>query len=377
MSWADINSNDRGNILGVSTNPWQTTTYGQNPVTPTNPSQPTQPATGTPPANWQDWYSQYGGQYPWGGTPTHQHPPTWNGGQYPWGGTPTQQTPTTPAVTGFTAPTTTMSVEDFSNWLQNNLANQSTTASGNYNANVQAAQQAQQQAFNNYANAVTGYQGAAGDLYSQMAQALGNYNDFDFNNMLMTGEVPEATKQYYQQIRDATVANLQSDLDKQFNDTFGPLKERLAASGTWDSTLGSRAVGDLMGEVARLMAQGSNTANATYAQNMINAPYRMMEGAGANLGNVLQSLAQQGGMASSVLAPLINQFAMSGDMANLSREQLQTYLSPLTQMYSDLLNAETARSVAQAQMDSQANAADQSSDAAMWSAIGSLVGGLF
>ena len=360
MSWKDINSSDRGNILG-NRNPWQTTTYGQNtttPTTPTNPANPTQPGTGTPPANWQDWYSQYGGQYPWGGTPP-------------------QQTPTTPAVTGFTAPTTTMSVEDFSNWLQNNLANQSTTASGNYNANVQAAQQAQQQAFNNYANATTGYQSAAGDLYSQMAQALGNYNGFDFNNMLATGQVPEATRQYYQQIRDATVANLQSDLDKQFRDTFGPLKEQLGASGTWDSTLGSRAVGDLMGETARLMAQGSNTANATMAQNLINAPYQMLQGAGTNLGNVLQSLAQQGSLASSVFAPLANQFAMSGDMANLSQQQLETYLNPLTQMYSDLLNAETARTVAQSQLDASANASDAANDGAMWSAIGGLLGGLF
>ena len=374
MSWADINSNDRGNILGVSTNPWQKAlSFTQKPTTTTPTTTP--PASTTPtqqnPPTW-NW-----GQYPWGGTPAQQNPPTWNWGQYPWGGTPTQQTPTTPAVPGFTAPTTTMSVKDFSNWLQNNLANQSTTASGNYNANVQAAQQAQQQAFNNYANATTGYQSAAGDLYSQMAQALGNYNGFDFNNMLATGQVPEATRQYYQQIRDATVANLQSDLTKQFNEQFGPLKEQLAASGTWDSTLGSRAVGDLMGEQARLLAQGSNTANAQMAQNLINAPYQMLQGAGTNLGNVLQSLAQQGSLASSVFAPLANQFAMSGDMANLSQQQLKTNLNPLTQMYSDLLNAETARTVAQSQLDASANASDAANDGAMWSAIGGLIGGLF
>ena len=136
MSWKDINSNDRGNILGVR-NPWQTTTYGQNtttPTTPTNPANPTQPGTGTPPANWQDWYSQYGGQYPgW----------TWNN--------PTQ--PQTPTQTGvqptFTQPTTTMSVEDFSNWLQENLATGAYNTSGTYQANMNEAMEAQQNAFNN------------------------------------------------------------------------------------------------------------------------------------------------------------------------------------------------------------------------------------
>ena len=132
-----------------------------------------------------------------------------------------------------------------------------------------------------------------------------------------------------------------------------------------------------MGEQARLLAQGSNTANAQMAQNLINAPYLMLQGAGTNLGNVLQSLAQQGSLASSVFAPLANQFAMSGDMANLSQQQLETYLNPLTQMYSDLLNAETARTVAQSQLDASANASDAANDGAMWSAIGGLLGGLF
>jgi hypothetical protein len=364
MSWKDINSNDRGNILG-NRNPWQTNPYGQNtttPMTPTNPANPTQPGTGTPPANWQDWYSQYGGQYPgWtGNNPTQPQAPTQTGVQ-----------PT------FTQPTTTMSVEDFSNWLQENLATGAYNTSGTYQANMNEAMEAQQGAYNNYSSGVSGLQGVLQSLYGNAQDALSGYNDFDWNTILSTGQVPEATRNYYQQIRDNTVANLQSDLTKQFNEQFGPLKEQLAASGTWDSTLGSRAVGDLMGEKARLLAQGSNTANAQMAQNLINAPYLMLQGAGTNLSNMLSGLSSQSNLASAILPYMSNQFAMSGDMADLSQQNFDTYLNPLMTMYSNLLNAETARTIAQEQSNAAADAASAGNDAAMWSAIGGLLGGLF
>jgi hypothetical protein len=155
------------------------------------------------------------------------------------------------------------------------------------------------------------------------------------------------------------------------------LKEQLAASGTWDSTLGSRAVGDLMGEKARLLAQGSNTANAQMAQNLINAPYMMLQGAGQNLSNLFSGLSSQSNLASAILPYMSNQFAMSGDMADLSQQNFDTYLNPLMTMYSNLLNAETARTIAQEQSNAAADAASAGNDAAMWSAIGGLLGGLF
>jgi hypothetical protein len=72
-----------------------------------------------------------------------------------------------------------------------------------------------------------------------------------------------------------------------------------------------------------------------------------------------------------------NQFAMSGDMADLAQQNFDTYLNPLMTMYSNLLNAETARTIAQEQANAAADATSAGNDAAMWSAIGGLIGGLF
>jgi len=275
------------------------------------------------------------------------------GGSGNTGGGTNPTNPTTPTnPLGWEQPKTTMSMSDFTNWLYRNLGTGAWNTAGGMQDAFNAAQQARTDTFNNYSGAVQGYQQAAGDLFGQMRDALGGYNSFDWNNMLATGQVPEATRQYYQQMRDAQVANLQSDLTKQFNEQFGPLKEALAARGVWDSTLGSRAVGDLMQEKARLMAQGSNTANAQMAQNLVEAPYRMMQGAGANLGNVLQSLAQQGALASSVFAPMQNQFAMSGDMVQIPVAAYQTYMSPLMDLWGNLLNAETQRQIGLSQNSS-------------------------
>lgn len=301
--------------------------------------------------SWSDWVNQHTG---------NQN-----------NGTITTQPATQPAQNGlgWTQPSTTMSMEDFTNWLYRNMANGAWNTAGWMQGAFDAAQRARENVFNNYSGAVNGYQQAAGDLYGQMVNALNNYNAFDWNNMLATGQVPEATRQYYQQIRDAQVANLQSDLTKQFNTQFGPLKENLAANGTWDSTLGSRAVGDLMEEQARLMAQGSNTANAQMAQNLINAPYQMMQGAGANLGNVLQSLGAQGKLASSVFAPMQNQFAMAGDMTQIPTAAYQTYMTPLMELWNNLLSAETQREIGLSQ--NSGNGTD-------WGGLlGGIIGGLF
>lgn len=290
-----------------------------------------------------------------------------------WRGITTQPAQTTPKNSlGWNQPQTTMSMEDFTNWLYNNMAQGAWNTAGGMQDSFNAAQQARTDTFNNYSGAVNGYQQAAGDLYGQMGSALGDYNAFDWNNMLATGQVPQATRDYYQQIRDAQVANLQSDLTKQFNTQFGPLKEWLAASGTWDSTLGSRAVGDLMEEQARLMAQGSNTANAQMAQNLINAPYQMMQGAGSNLGNVLQSLGTQGSLASSVFAPMQNQFAMAGDMPQIPSAAYQTYMTPLMNLWQDLLNAETQRQIGLSQ-----NSGGGGGGTDWGGIIGGLIGGLF
>ena len=300
----------------------------------TSPTTNTGGASSSTRNSWSDWVNQHTG---------NQN-----------NGTITTQPATQPVQNGlgWTQPSTTMSMEDFTNWLYRNMANGAWNTAGGMQDAFNAAQQARTDVFNNYSGAVQGYQQAAGDLFGQMRDALGGYNSFDWNNMLATGQVPEATRQYYQQMRDAQVANLQSDLTKQFNEQFGPLKEALAARGVWDSTLGGRAVGDLMQEKARLMAQGSNTANAQMAQNLVEAPYRMMQGAGANLGNVLQSLAQQGALASSVFAPMQNQFAMSGDMVQIPVAAYQTYMSPLMDLWGNLLNAETQRQIGLSQNSS-------------------------
>lgn len=313
----------------------------------------TSPTTTGNTSTWSDWVSHN----------TNQN----NQNSGTTGNTATTTTTPTNGL-GWQQPSTTMSMEDFSNWLYNNMSNGAWNTSGGMQDAFNAAQNSRTDTFNNYGNAVNGYQQAAGDLYGQMGNAINGYNAFDFNNMLATGEVPQATRDYYQQIRDAQVANLQSDLTKQFNTQFGPLKENLAASGTWDSTLGSRAVGDLMGEQARLMSQGSNTANAQMAQNLINAPYQMLQGAGSNLGNILQSLGTQGSMASSVLAPMQNQFAMAGDMTQIPAAAYQTYMTPLMEMWGNLLNAETQRDIG---LSSNSGGTD-------WGGLlGGVIGGLF
>jgi hypothetical protein len=95
------------------------------------------------------------------------------------------------------------------------------------------------------------------------------------------------------------------------------------------------------------------------------------------LSNLFSGLSSQSNLASAILPYMSNQFAMSGDMADLSQQNFDTYLNPLMTMYSNLLNAETARTIAQEQSNAAADAASAGNDAAMWSAIGGLLGGLF
>ena len=270
-------------------------------------------------------------------------------------------TPTT------TQPKTDMSVEDFSKWMQNNLSNQWANVNPQWYDQMQGVQNTMGNAYNNYANAAQGYGQMAGQLQGGMNQALQGYNAQNWNDIIATGQVPQATRDYYQGIRDNTVANVRSDLNNQYQDQMGLLKENYANKGIWDSTLAANAAGNIANEQNRLMSQASNQATAQMNQNLINAPYMMQNAAQSNMGAVLQNLISQGQLGASALTPLQNAYSMTGQLAQIPTLVNQNYQDPLMNMWSQLLSNETSRLI---------GSNGGSSDDGMWGAIGNIAGSL-
>ena len=207
----------------------------------------------------------------------------------------------------------------------------------------------------------------AGQLQGGMNQALQGYNAQNWNDIIATGQVPQATRDYYQGIRDNTVANVRSDLNNQYQDQMGLLKENYANKGIWDSTLAANAAGNIANEQNRLMSQASNQATAQMNQNLINAPYMMQNAAQSNMGAVLQNLISQGQLGASALTPLQNAYSMTGQLAQIPTLVNQNYQDPLMNMWSQLLSNETSRLI---------GSNGGSSDDGMWGAIGNIAGSL-
>jgi len=309
---------------------------------------------------------------------------------------PTITVPNSPAAS--TAPTQDMGLADLTKWMQNQYALNSYNYGNYYQDQAKAAQDSTAQALNNYTGAVQGLQGLYSDLTNQaqnaintantqnqwatnqaqqgmgaydasvqqmeqlynqlmgqaqgamgslqnqgntasgwLQSAMGTYNPQQIQQMIQTGQVPQATQDYLTQIRNLQMENLSGDLDKAYAIEQRRLQDNLGARGVLNSQTTANALAQMMKEKTDQLAKGANTYDTQLAQNLIEAPYRQLEaaiqnlgaqtGAATNLSNMANTLfgSQMQGLGSQAawgaqipqaVASKIGQAATVGDMAS-------------------------------------------------------------
>jgi hypothetical protein len=299
---------------------------------------------------------------------------------------------------GNTPPSADMGLADLTKWMQNQYALNQYNYGNYYQDQAKAAQDSTAQALNNYTGAVQGLQGLYGNLtnqaqkgidttsaYNQWAMkqgqqgmgaydasvqqmeqlynqlmgqaqgamgslqnqgntasswlqsAMGTYNPQQIQQMIQTGQVPQATQDYLTQIRNLQMENLSGDLDKAYAIEQRRLQDNLGARGVLNSQTTANALAQMMKEKTDQLAKGANTYDTQLAQNLIEAPYRQLEaaimnlgaqtGAATNLSNMANTLfgSQMQGLGSQAawgaqipqaVASKIGQAATVGDMAS-------------------------------------------------------------
>lgn len=299
---------------------------------------------------------------------------------------------------GNTPPSADMGLADLTKWLQNQYALNQYNYGNYYQDQAKAAQDSTAQALNNYTGAVQGLQGLYGNLTNQaqkgintantqnqwatnqaqqgmgaydasvqqmeqlynqlmgqaqgamgslqnqgntasgwLQSAMGTYNPQQIQQMIQTGQVPQATQDYLTQIRNLQMENLSGDLDKAYAIEQRRLQDNLGARGVLNSQTTANALAQMMKEKTDQLAKGANTYDTQLAQNLIEAPYRQLEaailnlgaqtGAATNLSNMANTLfgSQMQGLGSQAawgaqipqaVASKIGQAATVGDMAS-------------------------------------------------------------
>ncbi len=299
---------------------------------------------------------------------------------------------------GNTPPSADMGLADLTKWMQNQYALNQYNYGNYYQDQAKAAQDSTAQALNNYTGAVQGLQGLYGNLTNQaqkgintantqnqwatnqaqqgmgaydasvqqmeqlynqlmgqaqgamgslqnqgntasgwLQSAMGTYNPQQIQQMIQTGQVPQATQDYLTQIRNLQMENLSGDLDKAYAIEQRRLQDNLGARGVLNSQTTANALAQMMKEKTDQLAKGANTYDTQLAQNLIEAPYRQLEaailnlgaqtGAATNLSNMANTLfgSQMQGLGSQAawgaqipqaVASKIGQAATVGDMAS-------------------------------------------------------------
>lgn len=308
-------------------------------------------------------------------------------------------------IPGFSAPSANASLSGLTSWLQNNYSQGLQNYDNYAQSHGQAAQDAKQDALNSYNTAVSGLQGLMGGLTQQaqqqqqglagqqanidqmMGQAMQLYDPQQWGQIIATGQVPQATQDYYQQMRDLAMSNIQSDLDKSFAVQQRQLMDNLGARGVLNSSITGNALSQMEAEKQRRLSQASADATAQMIQGLIDAPYRQQEAAMQNLGaqsgfaqslgslasqfyqNQFGGLAQQGNWGINIPQAIAPLYTMASGMYDIPAAMRESYAQPLQDIWGKLADASTAEKLAQMRID-------ESADSDWFSGIGSLVGAI-
>jgi hypothetical protein len=215
--------------------------------------------------------------------------------------------------------------------------NQAQQGMGEYNTSIQAMEQLYNQLMGQAQGAMGSLQNQGNTASSWLQSAMGTYNPQQIQQMIQTGQVPQATQDYLTQIRNLQMENLSGDLDKAYAIEQRRLQDNLGARGVLNSQTTANALAQMMKEKTDQLAKGANTYDTQLAQNLIEAPYRQLEaaimnlgaqtGAATNLSNMANTLfgSQMQGLGSQAawgaqipqaVASKIGQAATVGDMAS-------------------------------------------------------------
>lgn len=215
--------------------------------------------------------------------------------------------------------------------------NQAQQGMGEYNTSIQAMEQLYNQLMGQAQGAMGSLQNQGNTASGWLQSAMGTYNPQQIQQMIQTGQVPQATQDYLTQIRNLQMENLSGDLDKAYAIEQRRLQDNLGARGVLNSQTTANALAQMMKEKTDQLAKGANTYDTQLAQNLIEAPYRQLEaailnlgaqtGAATNLSNMANTLfgSQMQGLGSQAawgaqipqaVASKIGQAATVGDMAS-------------------------------------------------------------
>jgi len=316
-----------------------------------------------------------------------------------------QQQQAQSGIQGFSAPAANAGLSGLTSWLQNNYAQGLRNYDSYAQSHGQAAQKAKEDALNAYNTTVSGLQGLMGGLTQQaqqqqqslagqqanidqmMAQAMQLYDPQQWAQVIATGQVPQATQDYYQQMRDLAMSNVQSDLDKSFAVQQRQLMDNLGARGILNSSITGNALAQMEAEKQRRLSQASADATAQMIQGLIDAPYRQQEAALQNLGgqsgfaqslgslasqfyqNQLGGLAQQGNWGINIPQAMAPLYTMASGMYDIPAAMREAYAQPMLNIWGKLADSATAEKLAQMRID-------ESADSDWFSGIGSLVGAI-
>jgi len=221
--------------------------------------------------------------------------------------------------------------------------NQAQQGMGEYNTSIQAMEQLYNQLMGQAQGAMGSLQNQGNTASGWLQSAMGTYNPQQIQQMIQTGQVPQATQDYLTQIRNLQMENLSGDLDKAYAIEQRRLQDNLGARGVLNSQTTANALAQMMKEKTDQLAKGANTYDTQLAQNLIEAPYRQLEaaiqnlgaqtGAATNLSNMANTLfgSQMQGLGSQAawgaqipqaVASKIGQAATVGDMSSQSLNAL-------------------------------------------------------
>lgn len=314
------------------------------------------------------------------------------------------------------APAQNLGLEGLTKWWQNFSALGAHNYDKYFQEQAQAAQGAKSDALNSYNTAVSGLQGLMGGLTQQAQQqgqsladqqaaanqlynqALSGYNQAGYNQAIQSGQVPQATQDYLQQLRDLQVGNVQSDLDKSFAVQQRQLMDNFAGRGILNSSITGNSLAQMEAEKQRRLMQASGDATAQMIQSLIDSPYRQQEAGIQNLGaqtgalqglsglysqlygNQMQGLAQQGNWGVQIPQAISPLYSMASGMADIPAAMRQAYVEPFQNLWSTLTDVSSAKDIANIQAETSRDIAqmraDEGSDSDWLSGIGSLVGAI-
>lgn len=304
------------------------------------------------------------------------------------------------------APSKNMSLTDLTKWMQNNASLNAYNWGNYYQSNAKAAQDAASQGLDNYMSSVQGLQGLYSNLTNQAQaatkqgqtqqnqannwyqNAMQYYNPAQQQHNIQSGTVPDATKQYLQNIYDSQMANLQNDLNKAYSLEQRRVQDNLGARGVLNSQTAANALAQMMQNKGDQLLFGANTYNTQLMQNLVDAPYKQLEANIQNLGaqtgaaqglsgianqwlqSQLSGMNSQAQWGAQVPQAMAKGYQMAKGMYDIPAAMYQQYNNQLQDLWGNLGNWSTEIERA------KIAAGDAGSDGDWMTGIGGLIGAI-